>query len=132
MDLEELTGPILSTFYEVYNELGTGFLESVYKRAMIIALTQRGLFCQQEVAISVSFRGEILGEFLADIVVERKVILELKAARALDTAHEAQLLNYLRATDKEVGLLINFGPKPSFKRFVFANERKLGPRADPR
>ena len=120
----DLTGFILEVFYEVYKELGYGFLESVYKRAMLITLRARGLRVVGETPIRVWYRGEDVGDFRADILVEEKVILELQAARALDGAHEAKLLNYLRATDKEVGLLLNFGPKPSFKRFVLDNPRK--------
>lgn len=122
----ELTGLVLEVFYEVYNELGYGFLESVYKRAMLIALRARGLRALNETPIRVWYRGEDVGDFRADILVEEKVILELQAARALDSAHEAKLLNYLRATDKEVGLLFNFGPKPSFRRFILDNARKKG------
>jgi len=120
----DLTGLIIEVFYEVYNELGYGFLESVYKHAMLITLRARGLRALAETPIRVWFRGEDVGDFRADILVEEKVILELQAARPLDGAHEAKLLNYLRATDKEVGLLLNFGPKPSFKRFLLDNPRK--------
>lgn len=120
----ELTGLILEVFYEVYNELGYGFLESVYKRALLVTLRARGLRALGETPIRVWFRGEDVGDFRADILVEEKIILELQAARALDAAHETKLLNYLRATDKEVGLLLNFGPKPTFKRFLFDNPRK--------
>ena len=91
---------------------------------MLITLRARGLRALGENPIRVWFRGEDVGDFRADILVEEKVILELQAARALDSAHEAKLLNYLRATDKEVGLLLNFGPKPSFKRFLLDNPRK--------
>ena len=121
---EELTGKIIKIFYEVYNELGYGFLESVYEKVMVIALRVAGLQAEPQKAIEVWFRGERVGEFSADILVESLVLLELKAARALDPSHEAQLLNYLRATNVEVGLLLNFGPKPQIKRFVFDNDRK--------
>lgn len=120
----ELTGLVIQAFYEVYNELGFGFLESVYKKAMLIALRERGLRALDEIPIQVRFHGAVVGDFRADMIVEEKVILELQAARALDAAHEAKLLNYLRATDKEVGLLMNFGPKPIFQRFLFDNSRK--------
>ena len=123
----ELTRKILGVFYEVYNELGHGFLESVYQEAMVIALRQAGLRVERQIPLKVMFRGEVVGEFRQDIVVERAVILELKAASAIDSVHEAQLLNYLRATALEVGLLLNFGPKPQFKRMAFANERKAKP-----
>lgn len=107
---EELTQRILRTFFETYNELGYGYAESVYEKAIVIALAQTGIRAQRQAPISVHFRGEVVGEFAADVLVEDKVILELKSARSLDQAHEAQLLNYLRATTIEVGLLLNFGP----------------------
>lgn len=120
----DLTGLILEVFYEVYNELGYGFLESVYQKAMLIALRARGLDASDEKRITVWFRGENVGDFRADVLVQDKVILEIQAARAPDAAHEAKLLHYLKATDKEVGLLLNFGPKPTFKRFYFDNPRE--------
>lgn len=121
---EELTEKIIGVFYDVYNELGHGFLESVYHKAMVVALTQVGLTVVSKPQVPVFFRGELVGDFEADVVVEGKVLLELKSARELDPAHEAQTLNYLRATPIEVGLLMNFGPKPKFRRLAFANERK--------
>ncbi|HEX4590891.1 MAG TPA: GxxExxY protein [Gemmataceae bacterium] len=121
---EGLTKRIIGVFYEVYNELGHGFLESVYHKAMVLALRQAGLQVESCVPVPVWFRGELVGAFEADIVVERTVLLELKAAKALESAHEAQTLNYLRATPIEVGLLLNFGPKPQVRRFAFANTRK--------
>lgn len=120
----ELTGQIIEVFYAVYNELGYGFLESVYEKAMCIALAQAELSTIAQRDLTVYFRGHVVGEFTTDIIVEGRVLVELKAARAFDSSHEAQTLNYLRATDIEVGLLINFGPKPEFKRFVFDNDRK--------
>lgn len=124
MKHEQLTGKIIEVFYEVYNELGHGFLESVYEASMRLALVQAGLFVAPRKPLEVWFRGVIVGVFEPDITVENLVILELKSARVIDPAHEAQLLNYLRATEIEVGLLLNFGPKPEFKRMVFDNERK--------
>ena len=121
---EELTKKIIGVFYDVYNELGHGFLESVYEQALAIALNAAGLKAERQKSIEVFFRGHLVGDFKADLVVENCVILELKAVRALDSSHEAQLLNYLRATTIEVGLLLNFGPKPEFKRFAFDNHRK--------
>jgi GxxExxY protein len=121
---EELTGRIIKQFYDVYNELGHGFLESVYEKALTIALRHAGLTAERRVPIPVYFRNELVGEFEADLLVEKSVIIELKAARALDSSHEAQLLNYLRATPMEVGLLLNFGPKPEIKRMAFDNARK--------
>ena len=121
---EELTRKIIGVFYEVYNELGQGFLESVYEGAMEIALAEAGLKVERQVPVPVWFRGRQVGDFKADLLVEGLVILELKAVRAFDPSHEAQPLNYLRATQIEVGLLLNFGPKPEFKRFAYDNERK--------
>lgn len=119
-----ITDQILKVFYEVYNELGHGFLESVYHRSLVLALESVGLDVCSRVAIPVWFRGCEVGHFEADILVERCVLLELKAARSLDSSHRAQLLNYLRATDIEVGLLLNFGERPEFKRIVFDNLKK--------
>ena len=119
-----LTERIIGVFYEVYNELGHGFLESVYEEAMALALVQSGLRIERQVPLPVWFRGQSIGDFLADLVVEQSIILELKAVSGIDPAHEAQLLHYLRATEIEVGLLLNFGPKPQFKRLIFENSRK--------
>ena len=120
-----VTDKILRVFYDVYNELGHGFLESVYHRSLVVALESVGLNACSRVDIPVWFRGHQVGQFQADIVVEKCVLLELKAARALDSSHQAQLLNYLRATEIEVGLLLNFGEKPEFKRVIFDNLRKI-------
>ena len=120
----DITQRIIGVFYDVYNELGHGFLESVYQKALGLALNAAGLKVCTSIKISVWFRGVQVGHFEADILVENCVLLELKAARALDNSHQAQLLNYLRATDIEVGLLLNFGPKPEFKRLLFDNDRK--------
>ncbi|MDR3676239.1 MAG: GxxExxY protein [Acidobacteriota bacterium] len=120
----ELTEKIIGVFYDVYNELGHGFLESVYEEAMAIALGQAGLHVERQMSLKVTFRGEVVGDFRADVIVERAVILELKAASGIDPAHEAQLLNYLRATEIELGLLLNFRSRPQFKRLVFENSRK--------
>jgi GxxExxY protein len=127
---QDLTKKIIGLFYEVYNELGHGFLESVYAQAMVIALMEAGLGAVTQVPTAVYFRGRQVGDFKCDILVNNSVLLELKAAKGLDPAHEAQLLNYLRATDIEVGLLMNFGTKPEFKRLAFDNERKPGLRID--
>jgi len=126
-----VTDKVLSAFFAVYNELGHGFLESVYRNAMRLALEELGLQVQVERSVPVWFRGHDVGDFRCDLVVNGSVILELKTAERLDRALEAQLFNYLRATDIEVGLLLNFGPKPQFKRIVFDNPRK-GIRVDPR
>ena len=121
---EELTDQILGGFYEVYTELGFGFLESVYEAALVVALEARGLRVTRQAEILVSFRGHAIGKFRADLLVEDHVVLELKAAGTLEGSHQAQLLNALKATSLEVGLLLNFGPKPQFKRMAFANSRK--------
>jgi len=120
----ELTEQIIGTFYDVYNELGYGFLESVYEAALVIALQQVGLRVERQVPVPVWFRQHRIGEFRADILVEEKVLIELKSARTLDPAHEAQLLHYLKATEIEIGLLVNFGERPQFRRLLFDNERK--------
>ena len=119
-----ITDRILKVFYEVYNELGHGFLESMYHRSLVLALKSVGLNVSSRVSIPVWFRGTRVGRFEADILVEGCVLLELKAARMLDSSHRAQLLNYLRATEIEVGLLLNFGEKPEFKRVIFDNLKK--------
>ena len=121
---KEITDRILKGFFEVYNELGDGFLESVYENALFIVLKGYDLTIERQKNIPVIFRGNVIGDFKADLIVEGSVIVELKAVRTLDSAHEAQLINYLKATNIEVGLLINFGRKPEFKRFIFNNKRK--------
>jgi GxxExxY protein len=121
---QELTQVIIQVFYEVYNELGHGFLESVYQEAMLIALRQEGMTVEAQRPLPVWFRGGKIGDFRPDLIVGDAVVVELKAARALEPVHEAQLLNYLRASELEVGLLLNFGPAPKIKRMVFANEKK--------
>jgi GxxExxY protein len=118
------TEKIIGVFYDVYNELGHGFLESVYEGSMVIALREAGLRVVQQQPIAVFFRGQLVGDFRADLIVDDEVIVEVKAARAIEPAHEAQLMNYLRASRIEVGLLMNFGPKAEFKRFIFDNDRK--------
>jgi GxxExxY protein len=120
----DLTQSIIGTFYEVYNELGRGFLESVYENALAIALREKRFEVHQQIAIPVWFRGKKVGDFDADMLVNKLVLLELKVARSVEDAHIAQLLNYLKATPIEVGLLLNFGPRPEFKRVAFSNERK--------
>lgn len=115
---EEITNKILAACFEVSTELGSGFLESVYQNALMIALQEKGLTIEREYPLAVSFRGQIVGQFYADILVEGKIILELKAVSALSDIHKAQVINYLKATGIEVGLLINFGnPKLEYRRF---------------
>jgi len=124
---KDLTDGILKVFYVVYNELGFGFLESVYENALAIALREADLDVERQIPVPVYFRGRLVGDFRCDLLVEVKVILELKAARDIAPEHVAQTLNYLRATVVEVGLILNFGEKPSFKRLVFDNDRKNAP-----
>ena len=119
-----LTEKIIKIFYRVYNKLGYGFLERVYENAMMIEFKKEGIPAVQQSAIKVLYENSIIGEYFADILVDDKVIVELKASRSLGLENEAQLLNYLKATDIEVGLLLNFGPKPEIKRKVFDNFRK--------
>ena len=115
---EELTGKILAACFEVSNELGAGFLESVYEKALLIALNQKGISAVAQYPIGVSFRGQSVGQFNADILVENKIIVEIKAVTNLAPEHKAQLINYLKATGIEVGLLINFGKsKLEYRRF---------------
>ncbi|MBE9547009.1 MAG: GxxExxY protein [Proteobacteria bacterium] len=121
---KELTEKIIKIFYMVYNKLGYGFLEKVYEKAMMIECKKEGIPVASQYPIKVLYENEIIGEYYADIVVDNKVIIEIKAARQLAKEHEAQLLNYLKATDIEVGLLLNFGPEPEIKRKVFSNIRK--------
>ena len=121
---KDLTERIIGIFYTVYNQLGYGFLEKVYENAMMIELRKAGIEAKAQSPIVVKYSGDIVGEYAADILVENKVIVELKAARVLIEENEAQLLNYLKATNIEIGLLLNFGPKPEIKRRAFDNKRK--------
>ena len=108
----------------MYNELGFGFLESVDAEAMAIALHESGVKVEREVKVPVFFRGRSIGDYRADIIVNSCVLVELKTAKSIDASHEAQLFHYLRATPVEVGILLNCGPKPQFKRIAFSNSRK--------
>jgi len=121
---KELTEKIIRIFYKVYNKLGYGFLEKVYENAMMIELEKENIPAVPQSPIKVFYDGEIVGEYYADILVDGKVIVEIKAAKALIEENEAQLLNYLKATNIEVGILFNFGPKPEVRRKVFDNSRK--------
>ncbi len=121
---KEETEVIIRTFYRVYNELGFGFLEKVYQNAMLLELRKAGMKADSQKMIKVYYSGYEVGEYFADIIVNDCVILELKAAEALVKEHELQLINYLKATKIEVGLLLNFGKKAEFRRKVFSNERK--------
>jgi len=121
---ENLTGQIIKAFYNVYNELGYGFLEKVYEKALALELESMGLRVGRQRPVKVYYLGREVGDYYADLIVEGLVIIELKCAEALCEAHEAQLLNYLKATNVEVGLLLNFGPKPAFRRKIFTNDKK--------
>ena len=121
---KDLTELIIKAFYTVYNTLGYGFLEKVYENALAIELRRLGLKVEQQARIAVYYAGQVVGEYFADLLINDTIIVELKAARALAPEHEAQLLNYLKATSYEVGLLLNFGPEPQIKRKVYDNERK--------
>ena len=120
----EITEQIIKAFYKVYNTMGYGFLEKVYEKTLMIELKKMGLEAQRQIEIKVYYEGEEVGDYKADIIVEEKVILELKAADTLCEEHEAQLLNYLKATPIEIGLLLNFGVKPQMKRKIFTNDKK--------
>jgi GxxExxY protein len=120
----DLTELILKSFYKVYNVLGYGFLEKVYENALKLELANVGLNPVSQKNIKVQYLGREVGDYYADIIVNDLIIVELKAAESLCDEHEAQLINYLKATDKEVGLLLNFGKKPEFIRKIFMNENK--------
>lgn len=121
---KDLTELIIKAYYNVFNKLGFGFLEKVYENAMLIELTELGLKCERQKQIEVIYKNQIVGDYFADLIVNNLIIIELKAAESLCPEHEAQLTNYLRATSCEVGLLLNFGKKPQFKRKIFKNEFK--------
>jgi len=120
---EEITREIIGAFFTVYDELGHGFVESVYKRALVVELQLRGLACEREVLYPVYFKGVDVGEYRADLVVESKVIAEVKTADKIVPVHEVQLLNYLRAAKISLGLVLNFGPRSTFKRLILSEER---------
>jgi len=121
---KELTEKIIEIFYRVYNKLGYGFLEKVYENAMMIEFKKENISAVSQSAIKVLYEGEIVGQYFADVLILGKIIEETKAVKNIAEEHEAQLLNYLKAIDIEVGLLLNYGPKPSFKRKAFDNLRK--------
>jgi len=122
---EEITGKIINAFYEVYNVMGYGFLERVYENSMMIELEEMGMIVEKQKAIKVYFKKKIVGDYFADILAEEKVIIELKTVSKILPKHERQLLNYLKATDIEVGLILNFGPEgPKIVRKIFENHLK--------
>ena len=122
--LNKLTDRVINCFFKVYNTLGYGFLEKVYERALLIELSKFGLKVESQKPIKVHYDKQVIGDYYADIMVNDIVILELKAAETLCEQHELQLINYLKATDIEVGLLLNFGKKPEVKRKIFTNNLK--------
>lgn len=121
---QDLTSKIISCFYKVYNTLGFGFLEKVYENALLIELAKNGLFVERQKPIKVHYEDKLVGEYFADLIVENKIIIELKAAESLIEEHELQLINYLKATDIELGLLLNFGKKPEIRRKIFSNNQR--------
>jgi GxxExxY protein len=121
---KDLTDLILKTYYEVYNELGYGFLEKVYQNALYFELKNKGLDVVPQKKIKVYYKNIEVGDYYADLMINDTIILELKAADYIVEEFENQLLNYLRGTNCEVGLLLNFGKKPEFRRKVFENKRK--------
>ena len=121
---EQTSALILKAFYQVYSDLGYGFLERVYENSLIIAARGLGLRFERQVPIRVHYQGQVVGQYFADLIAERAIIIEIKAARSIAAEHEAQLLNYLKSTHYEVGLLLNFGPKAEFRRRILDNNRK--------
>ena len=121
---EELSKQIIAAYYTVYNTLGYGFLEKVYEKAMCIELLKYDFKVERQQPIKVYYEDENVGNYFADIIVNDTIVLELKAAKSLSEEHGFQLINYLKATNKEIGLLFNFGTKPEFKRKIFTNDRK--------
>lgn len=119
----EVTEKIIQCFYKVYNTLGYGFLEKIYENAMFLELKTLGLYVEKQKQIKVYYEGEKIGEYYADLIVSESVIIELKAAESLCEEHEFQLINYLKATEIEVGLLLNFGKEPQVKRKIFTNKK---------
>ena len=122
---KSITDAILKVYYEVYNELGYGFLEKVYQNAMYFELKSLGYKVEAQKQIKVYFKKQLVGEYYSDLLVEDKVIIELKACELLMNVHVAQIMNYLKATPIEVGMLLNFGEEPEFKRFIYTNDRKI-------
>ena len=121
---QELSNKIIKAFYKVYNELGFGFLENVYQNALYLELKNQNIAVEAQKLIEVFYQNTCVGKYKADLIVENTIILELKAAGGLIEEHEFQLINYLKATDIEVGLLLNFGKEPEVRRKIFTNDRK--------
>ncbi len=121
---KNITDAILKVYFDIYNHLGYGFLEKVYQNAMYFELQKKGYKVEAQKSIKVYLKGQLIGEYYADLLIEDKVIIELKACELLMNIHIAQLMNYLKATPIEVGLLLNFGEEPEFKRIIYTNDRK--------
>lgn len=121
---KDIADKVLKSFYAVYNKMGYGFSEKVYENSLIVEMKKHGLACQQQKRIPVYYETYMVGEYFADIIVNNCIILELKAVKTIAIEHEIQLLNYLRATEIEVGYVLAFGEKPQFKRILFTNDRK--------
>jgi GxxExxY protein len=121
---QDITEKIIKSFYQVYNTLGYGFLERVYQKALLIELKKSGFTCNEEYPVKVYYDEIQVGDYRADIIVENKVIIENKASEAICEEHEFQLINYLKATEIEIGLLLNFGKKPEFRRKIFTNNKQ--------
>ncbi len=120
----DITEQIIKIFYKVYNTLGYGFLEKVYENAMFYELDKNGFFSEKQKRLDVFYEDQKVGIYFPDIIVDGKIIIELKASETLAEANEFQLINYLKATDIELGLLLNFGKTPEIKRKIFLNENK--------
>jgi GxxExxY protein len=119
---EEITSDIINAFYKAYNTLGYGFLEKVYENALAMELAARGHIVKQQLPVQVFYEGKVVGEYFADILIDDKIILDLKTTECIAKEHEAQLVNYLKAAKIEIGLLLNFGKEPHFKRKIFSNQ----------
>ncbi|MCW3125212.1 MAG: GxxExxY protein [Bacteroidetes bacterium] len=121
---QEKTEKIIKAFYDVYNALGYGFLERLYETALAIELTKRGFSVKRQSPIKVYYLGELIGEYCCDLIIDDIILIELKSVEVLAIAHKKQTINYLKATEMEVGLLLNFGEKPQIERFLFTNDKK--------
>jgi len=120
-----LTNQIIGAFFDVYNDLGHGYVELVYRRAIVVALRERGVPIEIERALTIHYHGMVVGEYRADLIVDEKVIVECKVASRVAPAHETQLLNYLKATRINVGLILNFGPEATFRRMLMSSNHSV-------
>jgi GxxExxY protein len=121
---QDITDTIINSFYHVFNELGHGFLEKVYQKSLALELTYRGLDVSIEHMIPVKYKGIIVGEYFADIIVENKIIIEVKVIENISKIHESQIINYLKASEIQVGFIMNFYKEPEFKRLIHSNPKK--------